>query len=80
MMSGIDPDMLSLLSGLGGMILTKVLDGAVALFKSTVTTPMRLKALEEEHANFKKEIKTNWEKYEAIRIEVGNIAHKQDKS
>jgi len=76
-LAGLDPELIGLISAIGGIFVTKVMDAAVALFKSTVTTPMRLKSLEEEHANLKKEIKTNWEKYEAVHKEIRDLSCKR---
>lgn len=72
-LAGLDPELLAVAGTLGGIILTKSLDAIVALFKATLTTPMRLKALEDDNANCKKELKTHWDRYEEIKKELNAL-------
>lgn len=69
-LAGLSPELIGLIGTIVGVFGTKVLDGLVALFKSTVTTPMRLKTLEDEHATLKREMKTNWDRYEELKKEL----------
>lgn len=71
--AGLDPELIGAIGTVVGIIATKVLDGAVALFTASVTTPMRLKALEDSDANFKKELATNWQKYEELKKEIDQL-------
>lgn len=72
-LAGLDPEYVGAIGTIVGIVATKLLDGAVALFTASVTTPMRLKALEDSDANIRKEIATNWQRYEEIKKEIDQL-------
>lgn len=72
-LSGLSPEMIGLVGTLVGVFGTKLLDGAVALFKSTVTTPMRLKTLEEHHILLAGKMDAYWLKYHRLDAELRKL-------